>query len=55
MRKRQFIFSFTEEKFSPNMEAYKSYVEVIGPKEIDKELEINNFRLDLLEMLLNKF
>ena len=54
-KKRQFIFSFTKEKFSPNMEAYKSIVEFIGPEEIDKELKDNNFRLDLLENLLNNF
>lgn len=54
-KKRQFIFSFTEEKFSPNMEAYKLYVDVIGPKEIDKELKDNNFRLGLLEKLLSNF
>ena len=53
-RKRQFIFSFTEEKFSPNMEAYKTYTEVIGPKEIDKELEMNEFRLDILQILLDE-
>ena len=52
-KKRQFIFSFTKEKFSPNMEAYKSIVEFIGPREIDRELKDNNFRLDLLENLLN--
>ena len=54
-KQRQFIFSFTEEKFSPNMEAYKLYVDIIGPKEIDKELKDNDFRLDLLEKLLSNF
>lgn len=54
-RKRQYIFSFTDEKFSPNMEAYKTYVEIIGPKIIDNELSSNEFRLDLLEKLLNEF
>lgn len=54
-KQRQFIFSFTEAEFSPNMEAYKSIVEFIGPEEIDKELKDNNFRLDLLENLLNNF
>lgn len=54
-KKRQFIFSFTEEKFSPNMEDYKLFVEMIGPKEIDRELKDNDFRLDLLEKLLSNF
>ena len=54
-KKRQFIFSFTEEKFSPNTEDYKLVVEMIGPEEIDRELKDNNFRLDLLEKLLSNF
>lgn len=54
-KQRQFIFSFTEAEFSPNMEAYKSIVEFIGPEEIDRELKDNNFRLDLLENLLDNF
>ena len=54
-KKCQFIFSFTEAEFSPNMEAYESIVEFIGPEEIDKELKDNNFRLGLLEKLLSNF
>lgn len=54
-RRRQFIFSFTGAAFSPILEDFKTFIEMIGPKEIDRELENNDFRLDLLDKLLNEF